>query len=441
MRAAAVRAAAAGARPRRPGRDVLLDAEADDRPPVAPARPRRPGDDRPLRARAREVQGRREPARRPRARGRRRAVDRREPDVPRRAQRSASTSGRWPRRRDAGGRCAPSPTTRSSRRSSGRSRTTARSRRCPRCCPATDTVSGCSAGRSPAPSSPPTRPRSRATAACFDELLGRPVAYAKVFADPDELARARTARTRPSSTRLGTSHSALRVPAVLAVLRGRPHARRRGDRGPRASTRCAGRSGSRPMRRFGAALATFHSLPVAVGLPRFTRLDAGPPGAGRRASSAAPGPTSPSPRRASRTRSRAPRPAAGETVVPARRRAPQERRSSRAGAIALIDLDQVGDRARPPPTSAACSPALRYQRARRRRGRARRARPARAARRLRVRRATLPARADARLARRRRPALRARAARREPRPRPTGSSTSAPSSPTRAPCCAGRRAR
>src|SRR5262249_11312950 len=30
-------------------------------------------------------------------------------------------------------------------------------------------------------------PEKSATAECYDELLGRPVAYAKVFADPDEL--------------------------------------------------------------------------------------------------------------------------------------------------------------------------------------------------------------------------------------------------------------
>ena len=58
-------------------------------------------------------------------------------------------------------------------------------------------------------------PEKSATAACFDELLGRPVAYAKVFADPDELHASHRAHTAVFDG-IGASHSALRVPAVLA---------------------------------------------------------------------------------------------------------------------------------------------------------------------------------------------------------------------------------
>ncbi len=116
-------------------------------------------------------------------------------------------------------------------------------------------------------------PEKSATAACFDELLGRPVAYAKVFADPEELALSHRAH-RAVFDVLGTGHSALRVPTVLAsseddrmlVVEAIDGRRIDAMRGPELVE---------AMRRFGAALATLHSLPVNVALPRFTRLDAG----------------------------------------------------------------------------------------------------------------------------------------------------------------------
>jgi aminoglycoside phosphotransferase len=115
-------------------------------------------------------------------------------------------------------------------------------------------------------------PEKSATAACFDERPGRPVAYAKVFADPDELHASHRAHAVVFDG-VGTSHSALRVPAVLAcsaadrmlVVEAIEGRRIDGLRGPELLE---------AMRRFGAALAALHSLPVADGLPRFTRLDA-----------------------------------------------------------------------------------------------------------------------------------------------------------------------
>lgn len=114
-------------------------------------------------------------------------------------------------------------------------------------------------------------PEKSATAACFDELLGRPAAYAKVFADPAELRASHRAHTVVYHG-VGPAHSALRVPAVLAcseadrmlVVEAIEGRRIDALRGPELLE---------AMRRFGAALAALHSLPVAGDLPRFTRLD------------------------------------------------------------------------------------------------------------------------------------------------------------------------
>src|SRR3954453_22985501 len=113
-------------------------------------------------------------------------------------------------------------------------------------------------------------PEKAATAACFDELAGRPIAYAKVFADDAELAASRRAH-KVVFDALGTSSSALRVPAVLAcseedrmlvveAVEGRRVDTLRGPEHPEA------------MRRFGAALATLHSLPAPADLAPFARL-------------------------------------------------------------------------------------------------------------------------------------------------------------------------
>jgi aminoglycoside phosphotransferase (APT) family kinase protein len=114
-------------------------------------------------------------------------------------------------------------------------------------------------------------PEKSATAACFDELLGRPVAYAKVFADLDELRASHRAHTAVFD-RLGTGHSALRVPAVLASSEDDRMLVVEAIQGRRIDT-MRGPELAEAMRRFGAALAAFHSLPAPSGLPRFTRLD------------------------------------------------------------------------------------------------------------------------------------------------------------------------
>jgi aminoglycoside phosphotransferase (APT) family kinase protein len=114
-------------------------------------------------------------------------------------------------------------------------------------------------------------PEKSATAACFDELLGRPVAYAKVFADRDELDASHRAHAAVFD-RLGTSHSALRVPAVLAASEEHRMLVVEAIQGRRIDT-MHGPELLQAMRRYGAALAAFHSLPPAAGLPPFTRLD------------------------------------------------------------------------------------------------------------------------------------------------------------------------
>src|SRR3954469_21359340 len=121
-------------------------------------------------------------------------------------------------------------------------------------------------------------PEKAATAACFDELAGRPVAYAKVFADDAELAASWRAHTAIFDA-LGTSSSALRVPAVLACS---PEERMlvvEAVEGRRVDT-LRGPEHLEAMRRFGAALATLHSLPAPAGLAPFARLRPHPPAPG-----------------------------------------------------------------------------------------------------------------------------------------------------------------
>jgi aminoglycoside phosphotransferase (APT) family kinase protein len=115
-------------------------------------------------------------------------------------------------------------------------------------------------------------PEKSATAACFDELAGRPIAYAKVFADPDELAASERAHAAVFDA-LGTSHSALRVPTVLASSDADRMLVVEAIEGRRIDT-MRGPEMLEAIRRFGAALATLHTLPVRGSLPRFTRLDA-----------------------------------------------------------------------------------------------------------------------------------------------------------------------
>ena len=181
-------------------------------------------------------------------------------------------------------------------------------------------------------------PEKSATAACYDELLGRPVAYAKVFADPAELAASRHAHAAVFAA-LGTSHSALRVPAVLASSDADRMLVVEAIDGRRIDT-LRDPELLEAMRRFGAALATLHALPVVPGLPPFTRLDAD-----RQAPAAAvigrarPDVADAAARLAGDLEAAAP--AAGETVclhgdVHLKNGLVQGRR------IALIDLDQVG---------------------------------------------------------------------------------------------------
>jgi aminoglycoside phosphotransferase (APT) family kinase protein len=114
-------------------------------------------------------------------------------------------------------------------------------------------------------------PEKSATAACFDEPAGRPVAYAKVFADVEELAASHRAHTAVFD-RLGTGHSALRVPAVLASSEEHRLLVVEALEGRRIDT-LRGPEHLEAMRRFGAALASLHGLPAPAALARFMRLD------------------------------------------------------------------------------------------------------------------------------------------------------------------------
>jgi len=112
-------------------------------------------------------------------------------------------------------------------------------------------------------------PEKSATAACLD-AAGTPVAYAKVFASADEAAASLHAHEALHRL-VGPRHSALRVPAVLGwsaadrllVVEALPGRRIDALRGPDLID---------AMRRFGAGLASLHTLPVPDGMPVFDRL-------------------------------------------------------------------------------------------------------------------------------------------------------------------------
>jgi aminoglycoside phosphotransferase len=113
-------------------------------------------------------------------------------------------------------------------------------------------------------------PEKSATAACLDGS-GTPVAYAKVFASAEEAAASRHAH-EALFEQVGAGHSALRMPAVLAWS---PEERMlvvEAVHGRRIDT-VFGPDLVQAMRRFGAALACLHSVPVPDGLPSFDRLD------------------------------------------------------------------------------------------------------------------------------------------------------------------------
>jgi Ser/Thr protein kinase RdoA (MazF antagonist) len=114
-------------------------------------------------------------------------------------------------------------------------------------------------------------PEKSATAACLDGT-GTPVAYAKVFASAEEAAASRYAHDALFQ-QIGATHSALRVPAVLGWSADERMLVVEAVRGRRIDT-LYGPDVVQAMRRFGAALACLHSVPVPDGLPSFERLDA-----------------------------------------------------------------------------------------------------------------------------------------------------------------------
>jgi aminoglycoside phosphotransferase (APT) family kinase protein len=114
-------------------------------------------------------------------------------------------------------------------------------------------------------------PEKSATAACLDPADGRPFAYAKVFASLDELDASHRAHAAIAAA-LGPADSLLRVPSVLAVSEAQRMLVVEAVEGRRIDA-LRGPEQLQAMRRFGAALATLHSLPIPDGLPRFARLD------------------------------------------------------------------------------------------------------------------------------------------------------------------------
>ncbi|MEA2271192.1 MAG: hypothetical protein QOC64_3802 [Solirubrobacteraceae bacterium] len=114
-------------------------------------------------------------------------------------------------------------------------------------------------------------PEKSATAACMQRGSDGPVAYAKAFADPEEAAVSLRVHA-DLSAQLGEDDRALRLPAVLAYSHDARMLVVEAVHGRRIDLlRGAGREHG--MRRFGAALATLHDLPVPRGLPAFVRLE------------------------------------------------------------------------------------------------------------------------------------------------------------------------
>ena len=236
--------------------------------------------------------------------------------------------------------------------------------------PATDTVSGLLGRPIARTVLAAYAPEKSATAACFDELLGRPVAYAKVFADPDELHASHRAHTAVFDG-LGTSHSALRVPAVLAsseddrmliveAIQGRSIDAMRGPEQLDGDAPVRRRAGGVPQPAGRGGPPALH--PPGPRPPRPGRRAHRPRAARRRRRRGAP---------RGRARRRGARPRRDRRRP--RRRPPQER--APPGTADRADRPRPG-RARHAghgPRQRARRPAL--PRARRRRGRARRARP------------------------------------------------------------------
>jgi aminoglycoside phosphotransferase len=135
--------------------------------------------------------------------------------------------------------------------------------------PATDTVSGLLGHPVARTALVAYAPEKSATAACLDRS-GTPIAYAKVFASADEAAASHHAHGALFE-RVGPAHSALRVPAVLAWSPEQRMLVVEAANGRRIDT-VGGPDLLHAMRRFGAALASLHSLPVPEGMPPFERL-------------------------------------------------------------------------------------------------------------------------------------------------------------------------
>jgi Ser/Thr protein kinase RdoA (MazF antagonist) len=112
-------------------------------------------------------------------------------------------------------------------------------------------------------------PEKSATAACLDRTR-TPIAYAKVFASAEEAAASWRAHAALFA-QVGRNHSALRVPAVLAWSAEDRMLVVEALGGRRVDT-LFGPDLVQAMRRFGAALACLHSLPVPDGVPAFDRL-------------------------------------------------------------------------------------------------------------------------------------------------------------------------
>jgi Ser/Thr protein kinase RdoA (MazF antagonist) len=114
-------------------------------------------------------------------------------------------------------------------------------------------------------------PEKSATAACMPAASCAPVAYAKVFAAREEAAVSLRVHAELSA-RLGEDDPTLRLPAVLAYSHEDQMLVLEAVQGRRIDG-FRGRGREHAIRRFGAALATMHDLPVPVDLADFVRLE------------------------------------------------------------------------------------------------------------------------------------------------------------------------
>lgn len=181
-------------------------------------------------------------------------------------------------------------------------------------------------------------PEKSATAACMAAVSGAPVAYAKVYAEAGEAMRANEVHATLAE-RVGNRHPALRLPAALGCSESERLLTVEALAGRRVDT-LRGRARLDALRRVGAAVATFHTLPPPANVPAFHRLaPARQPRAAALIARARPDLMSLATRLAAELESRPP--VNGEAPVCLHGDLHLKNSIELGGRVALIDLDQV----------------------------------------------------------------------------------------------------